>query len=184
MTYSNWDIASNDALDRVTAYTGHVAGTAGYGSATYPSLTGVHSFLDDAYYEIGALLQSRGYAIAQTDDNVQGFLCALQAVTAAVKIELTQPAIGGRDNERYRALVEQKGRLETLIESRGLTEMGATKSSDFADHVHIGGISRSRKTSVESDTDLVKQRFRRGWGQHPGRTTGDAEADTYKETTS
>ena len=183
MSYSNWDAGTSDALNRVTTYTRHVAGTAGYGTTTFPRLTEVESFLDDAYYEIGSLLQNGGYAIAQTAGNVKGLLCSLQAATAAIKIELTQPAIGGQENERYRALVAQKERLETLIEDRGLTEMGATKSSDYADHVHIGGVSRDRKTTVESDTDLVKQRFRRGWGQHPGRIATEADIDTYKGTT-
>jgi len=181
MSYSNWDAVANDALNRMTAYTRHVAGTAGFGSATFPTLAEAQLFLDDAYYEIGGLLQGGGYAVAQTNATVRGFLCSLQAITAVVKIELTQPAIGGRDNERYKALVAQKEQLEEQIKSRSLTEMGAVKSADYADHVHIGGISKGRKTTVESDTDLVKHRFRRGWGQHPGRIASTDESSTYKD---
>jgi len=184
MSYSNWDAVANNALNRMTTYTRHVAGTAGYGTATLPSLTEAEALLDDSYYEIASLLQSYGYAIAQTDAEVQGFLTGLQAVSGAVKIELTQPAIGGRENERYRALVAQLERMEKLIKTGGLAEMGASKSSDFADRVHIGGISRDRKTTVESDTDLVQHRFRRGWGQHGGRISNDAEADAYKDASS
>lgn len=167
MSYTNWDNTALDTFNRVTAYCRHIAGTAGFtDGTTRPGSTEVEYLLTDSYWEIAGLLERYGYSTAQTNANVKSFLVGLHAVTAAIKVEQASPSSGtGEPNERFKAFQDTRARLEELIKSNALAQMGASKDRARSAYTIATGISESRKTSVEDDSDVVQPRFKRGWGQ-------------------
>lgn len=166
-------------LNTVTAYTRHIAGTAGYGVATYPTLQDVYGFLDDSYFEIITMLTAYGYSQTQTGSVVMGMLSSLQAYETALKIELTQPANTSSDegNDRFKALKDARDRLVKLIENDGLAELGAVKLRQRSALIVATGISRDEKRERYEDTDVVQPRFRRGFGQDPTLTEDVSDAE-------
>lgn len=166
---ANWDSASTATYNRVVSYCRHIAGTAGFGTATRPTQSEVYSFLDDAYYEIGGLLEVSGYAITQTDPEVCGILNSLQAIVGAIKVELTTPntGLGNDKNDRWLAFKDSRDRLEALIKGNALTNLGATSHVRVGAYIAATGTSRSRKRVLTDNTDAMKPRFPRGFGQSP-----------------
>lgn len=163
---NHWGTA---VLNSVTAYTRHIAGTAGFGTATFPTLAEVYAFLDDSYFEIATMLTSYGYSQSQTGSAVMGVLSSLQAYETALKIELTQPASTTSDegNDRFKALKAARDRLTKLIENDGLARLGADKLDPRSGGIVATGVSRSAKLTRYENTDTVQPRFRRGFGQDP-----------------
>lgn len=171
MSYTNWENTPDEARGLVEAWASHATqGTAGFGTATTPTLAEVDGFLESAYNTVSVMLTSYGYGTAQTGSAVMAVLTRAQALNAVIDVELSNPVVStqsGEGNDRFIALKEARDDLNSLIQSDGLSHLGAAQFDSRGAFVYAGGLSRSRKRSVRDNTDLVQARFPRGWGQSP-----------------
>lgn len=174
---NHWDNSGSAAYLTAQAYTRHIAGPDGFGTATTPSQNEVFGFLDDSYFEIAVALQKYGYSLAQSGSAVRGVLQSLQGIEGAIKIELTAPTntLTGEGNDRFIALKNARDALMALIMSDGLAQMGADMSKSRSAHIQLTGKSRSEKQAIYADSDAVPARFPRGWGQDPMLAAGAAD---------
>ena len=170
MSYTNWENNAGEALDLVEAWSSHAAeGTAGFGTATTPTLAQVDAFLESAYNTVSVMLTGYGYGTAQAGSAVKAVLTRAQALNASVDVELSTPvsALSGEGSDRFIAMKDARDELNDLIRSDGLTHLGAARFERRGSFIYAGGVSRDRKRTVRGDTDLVHPRFARGWGQSP-----------------
>lgn len=170
MAYQSWEDTPGAALARVTAYTRHLAGPAGFGTARYPTLDDAERFLQDAFAETAVVLAGAGYATAQTGVAVRAYLVDTQAVGAAIRLELTSPSntLTDENNARYMALQDRHRALLGRIEAGDLDALGADRDDLASPGIAATGLSRARKGQVYQDADAVPARFPRGFGRHPG----------------
>jgi len=146
-----------------------------------PTLAQVETFLSQTYYQLQGLLAEQGYAPTQTDTEVVGYLENLNAIGAVIKVELAHPVTGsGEPNERFKEFRVHWNDGTAFIGTDGFEALGGTRTEQVADGVALTGTSRSRKRTVESDTDLVRPRFRRGFGQRTDTGQERAEVDAYR----
>jgi len=132
---------------------------------------------------INATLQSLGYSVPIASTNtVYDYLADLEANYVAYRAEMTRSSARSAAGERTRADAFKKYFDDGLMMLRNmdLTMMGVSFDRDW----YIGGISESEIDSVESDTDRVDERFKRGQfdsGDVPGPSgqTYDDQEDNF-----
>lgn len=141
---------------------------------TSPTKAAVGRWLDKGAADINTALAARGYSVpVGADATIYGKLTHLNALWAAEVAESTRMSSRVAVTERSRSqMLETKynkalGRLFAM----DLSQAGVGHTTQ----IKAGGISRSDKRSVESDTDRVAPRFERGQFDIPGgaRPSGD-----------
>lgn len=182
--YTAYEVEEGLCLEDVEEYCGHLTDEGSFTTQSQPSISGVERMLTASYYWIVGLLASNGYSAAQTDDVIVGILQELNALDVAIKCELANPITGqGEANERFIEFKNRRDELVTLLtETTALDALGAVGASagSASDLLAAGGLSKSRKRSVESDPDYLRARFRRGFGQrHDVAPVSSSESDYY-----
>lgn len=179
--YTAYETADGRCLEAVEAYCMHLTSDGHFNDETVPAGNDVERGITSSYYLVAGILAKNGYAVAQTDTEVLGILQELNALDAAIRIELSNPITGiGEPNERFNALQARRDEIISWIEnSQMLTVLGAEEADvgSASELLLLTGISKARKRSVEDDTDYIKPRFRRGFGKNP-RTSDSAYAET------
>ncbi len=180
MSYLSYErTAGTSVINAVSAMERHLTneGIGAFDSDTTPTLSQVEEFITDIYYDIGLKLTSYGYAQVQTDANVKGALQRYNVFGACAQIELTQPSVGykGGENTRYDRFFKEYEKLDTLIQSVGFQRLGAVKSFELSAGLSAGGISRSDKEVIETDTDFEPYMFDKDKMRHPGSTQAEEE---------
>lgn len=167
----SYETADGQALLAVEGLCRSIATADGFSGTTKPTLGEVQRYRDMAYYKIAGALVNGGYAAAQTDADVLGFLQNLQVIEMVILVELSRPIITtGVENTRFEAFIAERERLYTLIMSGMLDSLGAGALSIAGEtgFVEVTGISLDRKQGIAGDGDLVRARFRRGQFAYPG----------------
>ena len=182
--YTAYELNEGACLEDVEALCAQLTMAGTFGDETQPKGVTVERWITLSHHWIAGILAKNGYDTAQTDAEVVGILQELNALDVSVKCELANPLTGvGEPNERFIALKERRDELLEMIEnSQMLTLLGATGTSGGAisENLAITGISKSRKLSVENDSDYVLPRFRKGMGRNPRIGAGTtAEVDIY-----
>lgn len=177
-TYSAYELVEGACLEDVESLCAQLTIDGSFTDESQPKATEVERWLTLSKYWIGGILASIGISPTQTLPAVVGILQELNALDVAVKCELANPITGvGEPNERFLELKRRWTDILTMItDTQMLVALGATQqdAGSSSQLLAISGVSRSRKRTVESDTDYLKPRFRRGWGKNP--RSGDSEA--------
>lgn len=180
--YTAYEVEEGLCLEDVEEYCGHLTDEGTFTGETQPSITGVERMLTSSYYWIVGLLASNGFSAAQTDSTIVGILQELNALDVAIKCELANPITGQGDaNERFMEFKNRREEIITLLtETTALDALGAvtTSAGSASDLLAAGGLSRSRKRTVEADADYLRARFRRGFGQRQD-AVASSETDYY-----
>ena len=164
--YSAYEITHGAALEGVENKCQHLTQDGHFGDDTVPNSATVEAILTESYYRVAAELAANRYAVAQTDTVVLGFLQRLNILDAALNIELSVPIVGpGEPNERYKALQAERDAMFALLRTNALTVLGAVASSSYSDLFAQTGVIRDDKEDVDTDSDIVPKRFRRGFMQ-------------------
>lgn len=134
---------------------------------TRPSKDAVTRFLNAGYSIINARLGAAGYSTpVDSSAAIYNQLVDLESLYGAARAESVRMTARVAVTERTRAqyfMTEFEKGLDKLV-ATDLSGAGATKTS----RMYAGGISKSDKSSVESDTDRVPGRFNRGMWRHDG----------------
>ncbi len=180
-----YERSDGTALVQVEGYCRHLTQQGRFNNTSNPTLTWVEDQLDlDAAY-IAAKLESCGYAATQTDADVLTLLESWNTIRTVIAIELTNPveSISGKGNARFQEFRHKDKMLEDIVCNSGLKDLGATAgATGLSDFLVAGGVSHSRKQTVEEDTDHIKHRIRRGQFRYPGSSQPYADSDGGSET--
>ena len=179
-----YERSTGTAITQAEGFCRHLTTGGTFDTVSQPTRAWVTSQLDlDAAY-IATRLESCGYAATQTDEDVLQLLEAWNTVRTVIAIELSNPveSISGKGNERFQEFRSRSKMLEELACSAGLADLGATVSGGLGEFLVAGGVSRSRKQTVEEDTDHIKHRIRRGQFKYPSTSQPAAETDYESET--
>ena len=184
--YTAYETEEGACLETVEAYCKSLTEGGSFTDETNPTQSDIERMLTTSYYWVAGVLTSAGYNISQTDEQVLGFLQELQALDVTCKAELANPLTGvGEPNERFIEFRRRRDEMVTMIqETQVLTALGGTggEVGSLSENLAITGISLSRKRTVESDTDYVRARFRRGQGRNTRAGTGSsADVDYYPQ---
>ena len=176
-----YERSTGTAITQAEGYCRHLTTAGTFSTSSQPTRAWVLSQLDlDAAY-IAARLESCGYAATQTDADVLQLLEAWNTIRTVIAIELANPieSISGKGNARFQEFRSRAKMLEELACSTGLEDLGAVGGvSGLSDLLVAGGVSLSRKQTVEEDTDHIKHRIRRGQFKYPGSGQPFAESDS------
>lgn len=184
-TYTAYETDEGLCLETVETYCKHITDMGSFNDETQPTGQEVEKFLTASYYSLAGILTSVGYSIVQTEDAVLAFLQEVQALDVVVKVELANPITGlGEPNERFKEFKARYTEMIELIKGTQLLEgLGAAvaEQGSASQLLAISGISKSRKRSVEDDSDYVQSRFRRGQGRNPLNDDTHADTDWHDE---
>ena len=139
---------------------GLVKPASAFDSATCPTLTQVQFWLSSGCSVINARLESVGYSAIGTGTTASELAAAANALYGAWMAERSR--INARISADERTRADQfkddfEWHLDLLL-GLDLSRAGVSQTSK----AYAGGISRSDKSTVESDTDRVTPRFSRG----------------------
>src|SRR5258706_4724337 len=165
-----YEVHDGDALEAIESQCRHLSTINGFSNTTHPTLDEVSRFRDMAYYKVAGLLSATGYNVVQTSENALGWLESLQVLETIIMIELAYPISGaGQPNARFAEFCNQRDRMVNMLleHMELLSSMGAEKAKSLGQFAEFTGTSRSRKDSVNTDSDLIPPRFSRAWGQRP-----------------
>lgn len=182
-SYSAFEVKEGGVLERVEAICRHLTSGGSFTDTTPVKLVDVELFIDDGYIFLVGELAKNGYATTVTVDNVKKVLQLIQAVDAAVSVELAMPANDdGEENGRWKGLVARRDKLiKDYLQTDALEQLGATRARNKSAYLDATGRSVDRKNTVYDDTDIVPGRFPRGFGQRrdtpnrSGRNTNDVD---------
>ena len=183
LEYTAYERTQGAALEGVESKCSHLTQDGSFSDETVPTDASVAQTLTESYYRVAAELAAAGYAVTQTDPEVLGFLQRLNILDAALNIELSAPIVGpGEPNERYKALQAERDAMLALLKTQALTVLGAEKGSSYSALFAQTGVIRDDKEDVDTDSDLVPKRFRRGFMQSretmtPSAATTSSEDD-------
>ena len=176
MSYSAFEASAGDAMDMVESYCKQYTTSNAFTSSTQPTLTEVETFLTMRYYKLQMVLGAADYELVPTDTEAVGVLQHLNAVGAALDIELTNPITGtGEPNERFKVFESMWKEGLKMLSGSGLDALGASRTSIAPD---AGGISIDRKDTLREDTDAVQPVFTRRMKKHPGLTDDEEWRDS------
>lgn len=182
MAYSGYEVADDGVIKTLEVYCRHLTEGGTFSATGTPDLAAIERYLDQTYYQIQAALAKEGYSTTITGTPALAILESLQAVGAAVKVELAHPITGfrGEPNERYIQFQRMWKEGVSLLATDALSVLGEARTTELGGFVEVGGISKSRKRTIADDTDAVPPRFRRGMFSNPlvGGQPG-ADADRY-----
>lgn len=173
-----YEVGAGSAIAQVEGYCRHLTDAGTFSANTTPRRTWVTDQLNlDAAY-MAAKLQSCGYNYVQSDADVVQLLQHWNTIRTVIAVELANPVegISGKGNARFQEFKAQLDTLEDVICSAGFEDLGGVVSGGIGEFLVATGISYLRKQEVESDSDHIKHRIRRGQFQ-PGRTDPTAETD-------
>lgn len=176
MTYLAYErSAGTSVLRSVETYCRHLTTGGTFSTSGIPPLVEVERYIDQTYYELQATLAREGYATAVTVTPALGVLEDLNAVGAALKVELAHPITGnrGEPNDRYKAFLRRWHDGTAVLATDALSALGHGRSTGLGAYVEVGGVSVSRKDVAYGDSDAVQSRFKRGMFTHPA--TGASE---------
>lgn len=157
-----YEISTDNALLGTEALVRHLCGDEGFSDSTHPTSLEVTQFQNMAYYKIAASLANAGFSPTQTDNEVLGFLEALQVLETVILIEQAYPVNGaGEENERFVSFTNQAKAFYSLMAGDALTVLGATQLTTRALNIKATGVSYDEKNTVETNTDFIPHRFKR-----------------------
>lgn len=165
-------------LEDVAAYVPTTGDNGTYTADTKPTKAQVERFLNRGYSSINAALAAAGYSTpVSSDATVYDELTDLEALYAAARVELVRLSSRYGAEERTRSSALKKEFTDGLaaLLKRDLSRAGATHTSKLT----MTGWKESEKESVESDTDRVEPRFKRGQFRYSGtqRPGGSSDDD-------
>jgi len=164
VNYTAYERTHGAVLEGVEDVCRHLTQDNHFNDDTVPTSSGVERIITESYYRVAAELAAVGYAVSQTDPEVLGFLQRLNILDAAVHVELANPIVGqGEPNDRYTALQAERDAMIELLQTQALTVLGAMKTTALSGLFAQTGVIKDDKEDVDSDSDLVPKRFRRGF---------------------
>ena len=183
MSYSAYELtAGTSCLNLVEAYCRHLTEGGKFSDTSSPSLSQVESVLTQVYYRLQAHLAQSGYGTAQTLSPVVSYLEHLNAIGAVVQIELMHPISSGEReaNLRYREFKAQWEADTAFLATSGFADLGAARAGQASgDALVLTGVSLADKQGIESDSDYLLPRFRRGFGMR--QDLGEGQVDTDRD---
>lgn len=150
--------------------------SASFDTATCPTLAQVTAWLTSGCSIIEAGLGEQGYGAIPTTSVAYGFAQQVNALWAAAFVEESRLSSILTDTQRTRGelFMRQFDKLLQRLIDLDLSRLGVTQTGK----VYAGGISRSDKQAVDSNTDRVPSRFARGQFRNPLGVTQEPGIDT------
>lgn len=141
-----------------------------FDTSTCPSLSDVENWMTTGCAVINTYLSGKGYGLPSSGTAIYEMLGQANALWAAALAEdsRTNARISADERTRGDRFYRQYEKLMAMFDKMDLSRAGLTQTSV----AYAGGISRSDKDSVNSNTDRVPGRFRRGQFRNP--EAGDA----------
>jgi hypothetical protein len=167
MSYSGYEVSDGEVLARVQAFCRHLTDGGVFTDSSSVLLADVERYVSDAYLWLVGELAQNGWDTVVTDDRAKGILCQIQALDAAVQIEMSQPsADDGEKNNRFNGMVARRDRLvRNFLQSRAFEDQGGVRKIYPSSYLTGTGQSRDDKEQRYADSSKVQNRFRRGQGQ-------------------
>jgi hypothetical protein len=136
-----------------------------FDTSTCPSLSEVEQWLTTGCAVINTYLAGKGYGVPTSGTALHEMLGQANALWAAALAEDSRVSARISADERTRGdrFYRQYEKLMAMVDRMDLSRAGLSQTSV----AYAGGISRSDKDSVASNTDRVPSRFRRGQFRNP-----------------
>ena len=166
---------SYSSASDVAAYCPGLTDSSGSFTATSrPPTSAVERFLSSGCALIETSLEAAGYSMpVPASATVYDYVVDLEAIYGAARAETSRRVGRISADERTRARMfmdDFKAGLKALV-AMNLDQAGLSVSGAGA--LYAGGISIDDKDTVESDSDRVEPRFKRGLLRHPGTVSDD-----------
>ena len=144
---------------------GLIAPSSNFDASTTPTVTDVEGWLEEGAGIIGVALASRGYGAPSVGSDLYKVLARANTLYAAAAAEDSRinARISADESTRGDRFLRQFEKLMERLEKMDLSRAGLSQTSV----AYAGGISRSDKDSVASNTDRVPSRFVRGQFRNP-----------------
>jgi hypothetical protein len=160
---------------------GLIGGAEDFSTTTSPTKAQVTAFLNRGYARINAHLESMGYsAPMDSSATIYTYLIDLEANYGAARAEAVRRSsrVGPQERSRSQQFMDDFQDGLKALETMDLTRGGA----GFTSKMYAGGISVSDKDAVESGSDRVVPRFKRGMFRaagtsRPSGAAGEGETD-------
>lgn len=181
MAYSAFETAANECLRHVESLVPHLTASGTFDTTTVPTLAQVERWLTIEYNILQGKLADIGYESVPTDSQAIAILQEAQALAVAVRCEMANPVMArtGEPSERFQELKRQRDDVRAFLASDALEHLGASRERALGAFVEATGVSRSRKSSVETDTDWIHHRFKRGQFRRKDTSMITSATDTY-----
>ena len=136
-----------------------------FDTSTCPSLDDIEQWITTGCAVINTQLSTRGYGGPSSGTALYEMLGQANAFWAAALAEDSRVNARISADERTRGdrFYRQYEKLMAVLDKMDLSRLGLSQTSG----VYAGGISWSDKSSVESNTDRVPGRFKRGQFRNP-----------------
>jgi hypothetical protein len=176
MSYTAYESRSGEVLDRVQAICRQQTTAGKFTDSTTPPLTDVEQWITDSYYSVIGDLLYNGFGTTTTDPITISILSQIQALWTARMVQLSSRS---GITEPDQKLIELKQQYNDLVRpwimGGKLADLGMSRTRPTAQTMHMTGSSESRRTTALADSDRIRSRFPRGFGQQTSATDRDAE---------
>lgn len=171
MAYKAFELMSGSCLEQVEVICRHMTNMGSFDGNATINQTDLEKLISSTYYEMVTWLSQYGFSGTQTNENVVGFLEYYNAMGASARAELllTPAGFSDAENSRFKFLWrEYHDRLMEALAGDGLSALGAEGITDArGDGLTAGGISKSDKKIIQSDTDATGYSFTRTTHDNP-----------------
>lgn len=136
-----------------------------FDTSTCPTLSDVENWITTGCAVINTYLSGKGYGAPSSGTAIYEMLGQANALWAAALAEdsRTNARISAEERTRGDRFYRQYEKLMAMFDKMDLSRAGLAQTSV----AYAGGISRSDKDSVSSNTDRVPGRFKRGMFRNP-----------------
>lgn len=169
-------MAYSSASDVALLTSNLLAGSNNFTELTTPAKEGVENWLSSGCSIIHSALQGNGYSVPVTAGAAPAIYGKVKQLEIYYGVAMAEMS---RLNTRVAARERTRGQIFMKLFEDGLTSLmnddlslGGVPVVATAP-MFIGGISKDRKSTVESDTDRVPARFYRGLLEFPGTVSAD-----------
>jgi len=176
MSYTAYESRSGEVLDRVQAICRQQTTGGKFTDSTTPPLNDVEQWITDSYYSVVGDLLYNGFGTATTDSTVISILSQIQALATARMVQLSsRSGITEVDQKLVQLKQEYNDLVRPWIMGGKLADLGLSRARPTAQTMYMTGSSETRRTAALADTDRIRSRFPRNFGQQPTATDLDAE---------
>jgi hypothetical protein len=136
-----------------------------FDTSTCPSLSDVEQWITTGCAVINTYLAGKGYGVPTSGTALHEMLGQANALWAAALAEDSRVSARISADERTRGdrFYRQYEKLMAMVDRMDLSRAGLSQTSV----AYAGGISKADVSSVESNSDRVKPRFKRGQFANP-----------------
>lgn len=166
MSYTAYEARTGEVLERVQALCRNLTTQGKFTDSSPVPLSDVEQWITDQYWRLTGELLAYGFGTAVTTDPARSVLSQIQALGAAMSVQLAGRTGITEPDQKYLSLQGQwQGLLTDWVRKGGLQELGASRTQPSRQQAELTGRSVSRKTTAYADTDATAARFPTGFGK-------------------